>query len=117
MGTSRAIQLGFHDCLKYKEGATDGAVDGCDGCLPSDTSKTYAGQKATVSGWGTLSSGGNQPTVLMEVDVTVTTNTFCSGVYGSGISDINICAMDAGKDSCQGDSGGPLFIQENGRYS
>merc|ERR1719477_1645 len=86
-------------------------------CLPSDTSKTYAGQKATVSGWGTLSSGGNQPTVLMEVDVTVTTNTFCSGVYGSGISDINICAMDAGKDSCQGDSGGPLFIQENGRYS
>jgi len=86
-------------------------------CLPSDTSKDYAGQVATVSGWGTLSSGGNQPTVLMEVDVTVTTNTFCKGVYGSGISDINICAMDAGKDSCQGDSGGPLFIQENGRYA
>jgi len=86
-------------------------------CLPSDTSEDYAGQVATVSGWGTLSSGGNQPTVLMEVDVTVTTNTFCSGVYGSGISDINICAMDAGKDSCQGDSGGPLIIQENGRYA
>merc|ERR1712228_1141889 len=61
-------------------------------CLPSDTTKDYAGQ----------------------VDVTVTTNDFCKSVYGSGISEINICAMDAGKDSCQGDSGGPLVIQENG---
>ena len=55
--------------------------------------------------------------MLMEVDVTVTTNEFCKSVYGSGISDINICAMDAGKDSCQGDSGGPLVIQENGRLA
>merc|ERR1712106_1039010 len=31
--TSRVIQLGFHDCLKYKDGVTEGAVDGCDGCL------------------------------------------------------------------------------------
>lgn len=87
-------------------------------CLPADTSKDYAGQVATVSGWGTLSSGGNQPTVLMEVDVTVTTNAVCTSVYGSQyISNINICAMDSGKDSCQGDSGGPLIIQENGRYA
>jgi len=86
-------------------------------CLPSDVSKTYAGQLATVSGWGTLKSQGSQPTVLMEVDVTVTTNEVCKNVYGSGISGVNICAMDAGKDSCQGDSGGPLFIQENGRYT
>merc|ERR1712128_59037 len=86
-------------------------------CLPSTATQMFAGQVATVSGWGTLSSGGNQPTVLMEVDVTVTTNEVCKGVYGSGISDINICAMDAGKDSCQGDSGGPLFIKENGRYT
>merc|ERR1711892_1260276 len=86
-------------------------------CLPSTATQMFAGQVATVSGWGTLSSGGNQPTVLMEVDVTVTTNEVCKGVYGNGISDINICAMDAGKDSCQGDSGGPLFIKENGRYT
>merc|ERR1712002_1324866 len=37
-------------------------------CLPATTDKTYAGELATVTGWGTLSSGGNQPTVLMEVD-------------------------------------------------
>jgi len=30
---SRAIQLGFHDCLKYKDGAEGDGVDGCDGCL------------------------------------------------------------------------------------
>jgi len=86
-------------------------------CLPSDTTKTYAGELATVTGWGTLSSGGSQPDVLMEVDVTVTTNDFCKGVYGSDINDLHICAMDAGKDSCQGDSGGPLIVQENGRWT
>merc|ERR1712055_1034904 len=86
-------------------------------CLPSDTTELYAGQVATVSGWGTLKSQGNQPTVLMEVDVTVTTEEFCKSVYGDDISKINLCVMDAGKDSCQGDSGGPLVIQEYGRYA
>merc|ERR1712128_267688 len=81
-------------------------------CLPSDTTQQYAGQVATVSGWGTLKSHGAQPTVLMEVDVTVTTNEFCKNVYGNDLDKINICAMDDGKDSCQGDSGGPLVIQE-----
>merc|ERR1712112_604265 len=51
-------------------------------CLPATTDKTYTGELATVTGWGTLSSGGNQPTVLMEVDVTVTTNEVCNNVYG-----------------------------------
>merc|ERR1712180_110139 len=85
-------------------------------CLPATTDKTYAGELATVTGWGTLSSGGNQPTVLMEVDVTVTTNEVCNNVYGS-INDLHICAMDAGKDSCQGDSGGPLVVKENDRWT
>merc|ERR1712180_314544 len=86
-------------------------------CLPSDTTKTYEGEVATVTGWGTLSSGGSQPDVLMEVDVTVTTNDFCNGVYDGDINSLHICAMDAGKDSCQGDSGGPLIVQENGRWT
>jgi len=87
-------------------------------CMPWDTTETYAGQVATVSGWGTLSSGGNQPTVLHDVDVTVQSNAQCQQAYGaSSITDVNICAADAGKDSCQGDSGGPLVIQENGRYA
>jgi len=85
-------------------------------CLPS-TNSDFAGVLATVSGWGTLSSGGNQPTVLNEVDVTVQSNAECNSAYGSGITDNMICAADAGKDSCQGDSGGPLVAQENDKYT
>ena len=33
-------------------------------CLPADTVQMYTGQAATVTGWGTLSPGGNQPTTL-----------------------------------------------------
>merc|ERR1711881_394328 len=85
-------------------------------CLPADLSATYAGVLATVTGWGTLSSGGNQPTALQEVDVTVTTNAVCNQAYGSITADM-ICAADSGKDSCQGDSGGPLIAPENGRQA
>merc|ERR1719234_2231211 len=85
-------------------------------CLPNDLRETYAGVLATVTGWGTLSSGGNQPTALQEVDVTVTTNAECDSAYGS-ITKNMICAADSGKDSCQGDSGGPLIALENGRQA
>merc|ERR1719412_3348416 len=85
-------------------------------CLPADTGATYAGVLATVTGWGTLSSGGNQPTALQEVDVTVTTNTECNNAYGSITANM-ICAADSGKDSYQGDSGGPLIAAENGRQA
>jgi len=86
-------------------------------CLPGDLSQDYTGQVATVSGWGTLSSGGNQPTVLNEVDVTVLSNTDCSSAYGGSIPSNMICAADSGKDSCQGDSGGPLVVKESGRFA
>merc|ERR1719458_1504069 len=87
-------------------------------CLPADLSNTFAGVLATVTGWGTLSSGGSQPTVLQEVDVTVTTNTACKNAYGSSMITANmICAADSGKDSCQGDSGGPMIAPENGRQA
>ena len=56
-------------------------------CMPWDTTQLYAGQLATVSGWGTLTSGGNQPTVLHEVDVTVQTNAVCQQAYGSSITE------------------------------
>ena len=38
-----------------------------------------------MSGWGTTESGGNQPSVLHDVDVTVTSNTDCASAYGSNI--------------------------------
>ena len=38
---------------------------------------------ATVTGWGTLWFGGNSPTILYEVNVTVTSNDECAWAYGS----------------------------------
>ncbi|XP_042212964.1 trypsin-1-like [Homarus americanus] len=75
-------------------------------CLPS-VSEDYTGFTATVSGWGTLSSGGSQPDVLQEVQVPVVSNSECQQSYGNSISDMLCAGYDAGgKDSCQGDSGG-----------
>lgn len=64
---------------------------------------------ATVSGWGTLSSGGSSPDKLHAVDVPIVTDADCRDSYGQNdIYDSMICAGEEGKDSCQGDSGGPM---------
>ena len=65
-----------------------------------NTDHCHCAQVATVSGWGTLTSGGNQPTVLHDVSVTVQSNQDCSSAYGGGITDNMICAASPGKDSC-----------------
>jgi len=87
-------------------------------CLP-DSSTNYDAVSAVVSGWGTTSSGGTQPNVLHEAEVTTRTNTECTTNTLYSTSDITsqmICAAGSGKDSCQGDSGGPLITLENSLY-
>ena len=98
-------------------------------CLPSGHAK-YAGQTATVVGWGSLKENGPQPNTLMEVTVKIWDNPTCKDTYGNaapgGIMDHMLCAGQKGKDSCsvrktfitklftnfcmQGDSGGPMQI-------
>ena len=73
-------------------------------CLPAETVQVYTGQAATVTGWGTLSPGGNQPatlqvtsdeecvtcdnvSTLQEVEVTVQSNEKCASVYGTQIGE------------------------------
>jgi len=77
-----------------------------------------AGTLSTVSGWGTLSSGGPAPDVLRSVNVPIVTNKVCNVAYSNGIIDTMMCAgyKQGGKDSCQGDSGGPLFVSEAGQF-
>merc|ERR1711981_82339 len=79
-------------------------------CLPTDTSKDYTDFTATVSGWGTLSSGGSTSNKLREVEVKVLSNTVCKNNYNypaSWITSQMLCANveGGGKDACQGDSG------------
>lgn len=79
-------------------------------CLPVDDSKDYSDFTATVSGWGTLSSGGSVTNKLREVDVKVLTNTECKNDFSypsSWITGQMLCANvnGGGKDACQGDSG------------
>lgn len=88
-------------------------------CLPS-SSKNYDAVTATVTGWGTLYSGGSLPNTLRKVDVKTLSNSECRGfstLYTSGdITENMICAAAPGKDSCQGDSGGPLVTKEAGGF-
>jgi len=87
-------------------------------CLPS-LNRNYDSVVATVSGWGTLSQGGSQPSVLQKVNVNTMSNNQCraTGYGNSDITNPMICASASGKDSCQGDSGGPLVTNDGGFYS
>ncbi|XP_068216481.1 trypsin-1-like [Palaemon carinicauda] len=91
-------------------------------CLPDlGSAETYAGKKATVSGWGTLGyQTGVYPNELREAEIDVVSPLTCIADYGSGSITANmLCAgIDAGgKDSCQGDSGGPLTVEDAGLFT
>jgi trypsin len=75
-----------------------------------------AGSAMLVSGWGTLSSGGQMPDKLMEVLVPYVSNEVCNqaNAYNGMVQATEICGgyQQGGKDSCQGDSGGPLVVAQ-----
>jgi len=77
--------------------------------VPLPTQGQDSQGSCTVTGWGTLSSGGSTPNVLMKVDVPVVSDGTCRLEYPFSIADSMICAGETGKDSCQGDSGGPMI--------
>jgi len=85
-------------------------------CLP--TADIEAGSTCWITGWGTLSSNGNQPDILQEVAVDILSNQECraTGYTDAQITDVMLCAQGQtadGKiaDACQGDSGGPLVCE------
>ncbi len=72
------------------------------------------GVTATVSGWGTTSSGGSESSTLLYAPVDTWTNSDCSTPYPNTITATMLCAGGAQSnttDSCQGDSGGPLAVE------
>jgi len=88
-------------------------------CLPE--SDHESGEECSITGWGTLKSGGHMPHVMQEALVTTQTNEACQESYGNQtITDSMLCAQGVSAkgitDTCQGDSGGPLVCKENGRF-
>jgi trypsin len=71
---------------------------------------TPAGTTATVSGWGTVSSGGASPDQLRSVNVPTVSNAAAQQALGQAITADQLAAGATGRDSCQGDSGGPLTV-------
>ncbi len=84
------------------------------GTIPLNSQSNLAsGTLATVTGWGTTSSGGSTSAVLQEVNVPLVTNQSCNLSYGGQITSNMLCAGydEGGRDACQGDSGGPLTVE------
>lgn len=69
---------------------------------------------STITGWGTLSSGGGTPDVLQVVSVPLISNEDAQAAYSSsniGPDQLAAGVMGVGgRDACQGDSGGPLVV-------
>jgi secreted trypsin-like serine protease len=78
---------------------------------------TNPGVNSTVTGWGTLSSGGSSPDILQKVTVPLISNADANAAYQPEGITITADQLGAGllgvggRDSCQGDSGGPLVVQ------
>ena len=52
-------------------------------CLPWKTTKTFAGDVATLTGWGRVSGGGPLSPTLQEADITVASNSDCRNSYST----------------------------------
>ena len=92
-------------------------------CLPEKKVETYAGERATVIGWGKTSGkqSFSSARVLQELGVTVVSQEECQKQwsYGKGRVEIGGPKMSFKSDgsSCQGDSGGGMFLKKNEQRS
>ncbi|TDG47388.1 hypothetical protein AWZ03_006247 [Drosophila navojoa] len=79
---------------------------------------TYAGQKATASGWGKTSDSASGVTNTLQYQTfEVISVAACQSTYGSAVASAKvICIATPNRSStCQGDSGGPLVLDSTGR--
>ncbi|XP_028748854.1 transmembrane protease serine 11D [Peromyscus leucopus] len=87
-------------------------------CLPAPTQSIIPGSIAYVTGWGSLTYGGNTVTDLRQGQVRIISTDVCNepaGYSGSVLPGMLCAGVPSGAvDACQGDSGGPL-VQEDSR--
>lgn len=84
-----------------------------------EAAKWAPGVIATVIGWGTTSSGGDESDVLLEAEVPIVSDAACADAYEFDEFDAAsmVCAHDGAHDTCQGDSGGPLMVPDVGAFA
>ncbi|HEY1015077.1 MAG TPA: trypsin-like serine protease [Herpetosiphonaceae bacterium] len=87
---------------------------------PANDGIIEPGDNATVTGWGTTSSGGSTSSQLRQVTIPLVSNATCNApiAYNGQITGNMLCAglAGGGRDSCQGDSGGPLVGQDGATW-
>ncbi|XP_059472963.1 transmembrane protease serine 9-like [Neocloeon triangulifer] len=81
--------------------------------LPPNTAGSFAGELATISGFGKTSDAAGPSATLNFVDMTILNNTQSAVYYGDYIIGTTICAQQPTKSTCQGDSGGPLVLKNS----
>lgn len=90
-------------------------------CLYDGADPLVDGVKDTAAGWGSTFSGGSVVQILRDVKLSLTSNSTCTGFYGTSYdANTMICYGIQGDniDTCQGDSGGPVVHKESsGKWS
>jgi len=90
-------------------------------CMPVAPVASYAGQPATVVGWGrTEGKQGSSARYLQELEVEVISQSKCQEQWGYGRGRVEVggpkmCFKSKGA-SCHGDSGGGMFLRDGNRH-
>ena len=79
-------------------------------CLPSPDLQLKPGRPLTVTGFGTLSYGGESSNHLMKAKLHFYPTEECHEMYEGTFKKFCAGIKEGGVDSCQGDSGGPIGI-------
>ncbi|CAD7086315.1 unnamed protein product [Hermetia illucens] len=94
-------------------------------CLMTSRTDLVIGKRATIAGWGKVSTSTKRSSEMQYMDIPLTAWDMCLRVYGStgaldspnSVDGQWMCAGGEGKDVCQGFGGAPLFIMQDGMYS
>jgi len=87
-------------------------------CLPKQSVTSYAGQSATVVGWGRTDGDSSRSSAryLQDLEVNIISQEECQNQWGYGKGRVEVggpkmCFRSTGA-SCHGDSGGGMFIRK-----
>ncbi|CRK90893.1 CLUMA_CG004582, isoform A [Clunio marinus] len=87
---------------------------------PVGNAELFAGEMATVSGWGRQCDGAGAAcgtaANLRVVSNNIITNALCASTYGTNVVVASVICMatTGGRGTCNGDSGGPLTVGRAG---